>query len=281
MIFGYSTNAYTRYDLFTTLEMIAAIGFQGVEIMCDQPHLYPPEWTPKQLEHLKSVLEQQHLKVTNLNSFTLYAVGDVILPSWIEDDPQKRRIRIDHTNNCLRLAAELNCGNISIPPGGRTGVLPEKEALALFRQGLEEVIPTAESLGVKLLIEPEPLLLMENSRQFESFMRDVKSPVVGCNFDIGHFFCAGEDPAEAFERLFPWIGHVHIEDIASSRVHNHLIPGLGAIDFASVLERMATMGYAGDMSLELYPYVDNPSEAGRSGREFLLPMLQRLSQITN
>ena len=280
MVFGYSTNAYTRHDLFTALDKIAAIGFQGVEIMCDQPHLYPPEWTSGQLEHLKSVLEQRRLKVTNLNSFTLYAVGDVILPSWIEDDPQQRRIRIDHTNNCLRLAAALNCGNISIPPGGRAGALPEKEALTRFRKGLEEVIPTAESLGVKLLIEPEPLLLMENSRQFESFMRDLKSPVVGCNFDIGHFFCAGEDPAEAFDRLFPWIGHVHIEDIASSRVHNHLIPGLGAIDFASVLERMAALGYTGDMSLELYPYVDNPSEAGRAGREFLLPMLDQLHQIT-
>jgi sugar phosphate isomerase/epimerase len=279
MVFGYSTNAYTRYDLFTSLEMIAAIGFQGVEIMCDQPHLYPPEWTPEQLEKLKSVLKQRRLKVTNLNSFTLYAVGDVILPSWIEDDPQKRRIRIDHTRNCLRLAKALNCGNISIPPGGRSGLLPEKEALALFRRGLEEVIPTAENLGVKLLIEPEPLLLMENSRQFESFMRELPSPVVGCNFDIGHFFCAGEDPAEAFERLFPWIGHVHIEDIASSREHNHLIPGLGAIDFASVLERMATLGYAGDISLELYPYVDNPSEAGRSGRDYLLPMLELLRKI--
>jgi sugar phosphate isomerase/epimerase len=279
MTFGYSTNAYTRYDLFTTLEMIATIGFQGVEIMCDQPHLYPPEWTPEQLERLKSALGRLNLKVTNLNSFTLYAVGDVILPSWIEDDPQRRQIRIDHTRNCLHLATALQCGNISIPPGGRAGLLPEKEALAMFRKGLEETITTAESLGVKLLIEPEPLLLIENSWQFESFMRDVRSPAVGCNFDVGHFFCAGEDPADAFERLFPWIGHVHIEDIAANRVHDHLIPGLGAIDFVSILERMVKMGYQGDISLELYPYVDSPSEAGRTGRKHLLPIMEQFGLV--
>jgi sugar phosphate isomerase/epimerase len=275
MTFGYSTNAYTRHDLFTTLEMIAAIGFQGVEIMCDQPHLYPPEWTPERLELLKSLLERSNLKVTNLNSFTLYAVGDVILPSWIEDDPQKRQIRIDHTNHCLHLAKLLGCGNISIPPGGPAGRLPEQDALARFHRGLEEVIPTAENLGIRLLIEPEPLLLIETSRQFESFIRAVRSPAVGCNFDVGHFYCAAEDPVEALERLFPWVGHVHIEDIAADRTHNHLIPGLGAIDFVSVLERMAAMGYHGDISLELYPYTDNPSEAGRRGREHLLPLLER------
>ena len=77
------------------------------------------------------------------------------------------------------------------------------------------MIPLAEELGVKILVEPEPDLLMENTAQFKSFVADIRSPAVGFNFDIGHFFCAGEDPAAAFEDLFEWIGHVHIEDIAT------------------------------------------------------------------
>ena len=275
MTFGYSTNAYTRYDLFEALEMIAALDFTGVEIMCDQPHLYPPEWTADDLSRLAEALRRWNLKVTNLNSFTLYAVGDVILPSWIEADPQKRRIRMEHTNNCLRLAAELGCRNISIPPGGHAGQMPESQALALFRAGLEQVIPTAEALDVQLLIEPEPLLLIENSAQFLGFIKDISSERVGLNFDIGHFFCAGEDPAVAFEKLFPWVGHVHIEDIAADRAHRHLIPGLGAIDFEAVFATMARMGYQGDISLELYPYVDSPSEAGAAGRSHLLPTLEK------
>jgi len=176
MTFGYSTNAYTRFDLFSALKMIAEIGFTGVEIMCDRPHLYPPEWHGPEVAQLKDRLSSLNLKVTNLNSFTLYAVGDVILPSWVDDDPKQRSIRIEHTRNCLRLAAELGCGNISIPPGGRTGVLPEQEALQLFKAGLEQVLPDAEALGVQLLIEPEPLLLIENSDQMLSFMQDIKSP---------------------------------------------------------------------------------------------------------
>ena len=87
----------------------------------------------------------------------------------------------------------------------------------MFHRGLERVVPLAEDLEVKILIEPEPELLMENTVEFKSFIKDVKSAAVGLNFDIGHFFCAGEDPAAAFEELFEWVGHVHLEDIAAGR----------------------------------------------------------------
>jgi sugar phosphate isomerase/epimerase len=279
MTFGYSTNVYTRFKLLQALEMIAGIGFGGVEIMCDQPHLYPPEWSQNDLAELKETLARLHLKVTNLNSFTLYAVGDVILPSWIEADPAQRQIRIQHTENCLRLAAQLGCKNVSIPPGGPAGRMLESEALALFRQGLEQVIPLAEALNVLLLIEPEPFLLIENTPQALALMQDIRSDQVGLNFDIGHFFCAGENPATAFDRLFQWVGHVHIEDIAADRSHNHLIPGLGAIHFKEVLQRMTTLQYRGDMTLELYPYVATPSEAGSEGRRYLLPILEELNLL--
>ena len=136
------------------------------------------------------------------------------------------------------------------------------------------MIPLAESLDVKLLIEPEPDLLMENSAQFKAFIRDVRSKAVGLNFDIGHFYCAGEAPHAAFEDLFEWIGHVHIEDIAPSRVHNHLIAGLGAIGFSKVFEAIVRLNYRCDISLELYPYVDMPEEAGRKSLEHLLPLMR-------
>jgi sugar phosphate isomerase/epimerase len=274
MTFGYSTNAYTRFALLTALEMIAEIGFSGVEIMCDQPHLYPPEWHEQEILRLKDTLARLKLKVTNLNSFTLYAVGDVILPSWIDADPQQRKIRIDHTLDCLHLSAQLGCKNISIPPGGRASLILEQEALKLFKKGLEQVLPLAEAAGVRLLIEPEPLLLIENTSQIASCVSDMSSDNLGINFDIGHFFCAGENPAKAFEKLFPWIGHVHIEDIAADRSHNHLIPGLGAINFEEVFAAMARLHYRGDISLELYPYTDTPSEAGKQGRALLLPLLE-------
>jgi len=274
MHFGYSTNAFVKFSLTDAIGKIAGLGFKAVEIMADRPHLYPPDFNRDSLDRLKEILNKTGLAVTNLNSFTLFAVGDTYLPSWIEPEKERRKIRIRHTRACLKIAEILNCKNISVPPGGPLDDTSRKTAMARFYRGLEKVVPLAESLGVKILVEPEPHLLLENTREFLDFIKAVQSAAVGINFDIGHFFCAGEDPAKAFETLFRWIGHVHIEDIGPDRSHNHLIAGQGAIAFADVFKTMARLGYQGDISLELYPYVDIPEEAGRQSLSHLKPLLQ-------
>ena len=274
MILGYSTNAFVRFSVLEAVEKIGRLGFRGVEIMCDRPHLYPPDYGEENLTRLKTVIDDQGLKVTNLNSFTLFAVGDTYLPSWIEPQEERREIRIQHTLECLKVADFFGCNNISVPPGGPVGEISRERAMTLFHRGLEMVAPLAQELGIKILVEPEPDLLMENTREFKEFIVDVKSPAIGVNFDIGHFFCAGEDPRVAFEELFEWIGHVHLEDIAPDRVHNHLILGQGAIQFTEIFQTMLRLEYQGDISLELYPYVDAPEEAGRESLEYLQTLLQ-------
>jgi sugar phosphate isomerase/epimerase len=272
--FGYSTNAFVKFSLWEATDQIAALGFGGIEIMADRPHLYPPDFSPEETAALKASIARANLQITNLNSFTLFAVGDTYLPSWIEPSPERREIRIRHTLDCLNLASSLGCPNISVPPGGPLGSVSRQEAFSFFYSGLERVIPLAEELGVRILVEPEPDLLLENSRQFKEFIREIRSGIVGLNFDIGHFFCAGEDPSAAFHDLFCWIGHIHLEDIGANRVHRHLIPGQGAIDFHRILGTILRSGYPGDVSLELYPYVDIPVEAGRASLDYLLPILQ-------
>lgn len=274
MIFGYSTNAFVKFSLIDSLDRIARLCFAGVEIMGDRPHLFPKDYDEAALAEVAEAIARNGLTVTNINSFTLFAVGDTYLPSWIEDDPARRDIRIQHTLDCLEVARRLGCGNISVPPGGPLEAgLSRSEALARFHEGLDRVIPTAEALGVRVLIEPEPDLLIERTAEFLPFIREIRSRMVGLNFDIGHFYCAGEDPAAAFETLFEWVGHVHLEDIAPTRVHKHLIVGLGAIDFPSVFDAMRRLGYKGDISLELYPYTDRPEAAGAESLERIRPLM--------
>ncbi len=273
MVFGYSTNAYVKYSVEESLERIADLGFRGVEIMCDRPHLYPPDFKHEALDAIRKILERRRLRVTNLNSFTLFAVGDTYLPSWIEPEKSRRDIRVRHTLECLEVARVLGADNISIPPGGPLEKgMRRDEAFRLFYAGLDQIMPTAEELGIRVLVEPEPDLLMERTSEFKPFIREIRSPMIGLNFDIGHFFCAGEDPSIALEELCEWVGHMHVEDIAATREHNHLIAGQGAIDFEAVFKTMARLGCNCDISLELYPYVDTPDKAGQASREHLLPI---------
>ncbi|MCS6852142.1 MAG: sugar phosphate isomerase/epimerase, partial [Gemmataceae bacterium] len=150
---------------------------------------------------------------------------------------------------------------------------PWAAALQLFVEELKPVLDHAEQEGVLLLIEPEPGLLIETADQFEELMGRLDSPAVGLNFDVGHFFCVGDEPDPTIRRLARWIRHFHLEDIAATRVHHHLVPGEGAIDFSAVFNAIRAIGYDGWVTIELYPYVDDPDSAARAAWQRITPLL--------
>ena len=291
---AFSTNAFKRYSLEDSIREIAKLGYRGVEILCDIPHAYPPHFKEDHIRSFKKTLTSSNIQISNLNAFTLFAIGDTYHPSWI-DDNRRREIRIQHTIECIRLAKKIGAKHLSTEPGGPVKMLPSSSSspsphLAppqeqlqqrqqpldvdrleeIFLDGLARVAQISEEEDVKVLIEPEPGLLIENSRQFKKLMTKILNPrYIRLNFDIGHFYCVNEDPAKVVLELSDYIEHFHLADIAHTRVHNHLIPGRGAIDFRSVFDAMDDVGYRGFVTVELYPYQDNPIEAAKEAYDYL------------
>lgn len=281
MKLAFSTNGYLRLSFAETCKRLSKIGYKGVEIMADVPHAWPAYLLPEQKQALRDALASNGLSISNINSFMMHAISDrrqhYWFPSWIEPDLNYRRVRVDHTKRALTLAKELGAQCITTEPGGPVEVGASWQgALKTFLEEIKPVAEHAEKEGVLLLVEPEPALLIETAEQFEEFMHHIDSPAVGLNFDIGHQFCVGEDPAESVRRLARWIKHVHLEDIAGSRVHHHLIPGEGAIDFASVLKALQEIQYNGWVTIELYPYTEDPDYAAKTARERILKIAEPL-----
>jgi sugar phosphate isomerase/epimerase len=277
---AFSTNAYLKVSFPEAVRRLAAIGYRGVEIMADVPHAWPAFLLEEQKQAIRRALTEQRLAISNINAFMMNAISDARQrywhPSWIEPDRHYRQIRIDHTRRSLTLARELGAPCITTEPGGP--VEPGASwsaALQLFVESLKPVAEHAEAEGVLLLIEPEPGLLIETADQFLELMQHIDSPAIGLNFDIGHAYCAGDEPAPTIQRLAPYIRHFHLEDIAATRVHHHLIPGDGAIDFGSTLRAIQGIGYQGWITIELYPYVDDPDHAARLARERILAILNK------
>jgi sugar phosphate isomerase/epimerase len=270
MKLGFSTNAFKQVSLEESLREIAACGYAGVEIMADVPHAYPPHMDPRRRKAVVDLCRDLRLTITNLNAFTLFALGDTWHPSWIEPDAAARGRRIEHTLAAIRLARDLGAPGISLEPGGPLpDGLGRAEAMELYRQGLREVLPLADECRVNLLVEPEPHLLIERPEEYEELIADFKHPRLGLNFDMGHFFCVGVDPAAAARRLGPHIRHVHLEDIAASREHLHLVPGRGVIDFRAVLAALRDVGYDGWVTVELYPYESQAREVAEEAMRAL------------
>jgi len=278
MKLAFSSNAYLRFSFNDAAKKIGKLGYQGIEIMADVPHAWPAFMLEEQKQGIRDSLKSNNLEISNINSFMMHAVNDsrqrYWYPSWIEPDKHYRQIRIDHTMRCLTMAKELGAPCITTEPGGPVEAGGSWNAgLKLFVEMLKPVIEHAEKEGVLLLIEPEPGLLIETADQFLEFMGHIKSPMVGCNFDIGHSYCVGDDPASTIPRLAKYIKHFHLEDIASTRVHHHLIPGDGAIDFKAAIEAIKAIGYKEWVTIELYPYVEDPDQAAKLARERIAPLL--------
>jgi sugar phosphate isomerase/epimerase len=274
---AFSTNAYLKFSFVEAVRRLAAIGYAGVEIMADVPHAWPACLLEDQKQAIRQNLADHELGISNVNAFMMNAISDPRQkywhPSWIEPDCHYRQIRIDHTRRALTLARELGAPCITTEPGGP--VEPGGSwtaALKLFVEGLKPIADHATKEGVLLLVEPEPGLLIENADQFLELMQHIDSPAVGLNFDIGHFYCVGADPATTVPKLAKYIRHFHFEDIAATRVHHHLIPGEGAIDFRATLRAIRAIGYQGWITIELYPYVDDPDAAARTA-------FQRISDL--
>ena len=132
----------------------------------------------------------------------------------------------------------------------------------------------ARRKGIKILIEPEPGLLIENSSEFLEIYKSLDPAVFGLNFDIGHFFCAGEDLCALVLQLKDCASHFHLEDIDSSRRHHHLMPGEGAIDIPGVLETIKNTGFSGYVTVELV-YLFAKCRRGCKAR---LPLPERLAR---
>jgi sugar phosphate isomerase/epimerase len=283
MRLAFSTNAYLKHPFEEAAARIRAIGYEGLELLADVPHAWPAGLLEGQKGAIRAAMERSGLAFSNINAFMMNAVADARQPYWhpsfIEPDAHYRQVRIDHTRRALSLCAELGAPHITTEPGGPLAPgQSRQQAIDLFVEVLKPLAEHAENRGVLLLIEPEPGLLLETTDQYLEVAEKVNSPSIGLNFDVGHAFCVSENIPAAIAKLAPQIRHYHLEDIAATRVHHHLVPGTGAIDFAAVVSAIRKTGYDGWLTVELYPFQDDPDAAARQALEVLAPLVPRRSE---
>jgi sugar phosphate isomerase/epimerase len=278
MQLSFSTNAFVKYSVLEAVERIAAVGYEGVELLADVPHLYADSVAETDLERLKALLDRTRLQVANINANT--AAGyygstfwePLFEPSLAHPDPDLRRWRIDYSKKCVDIAVALGAPTVSITSGRPvSGILPE-ESLVLLHGALHELLDYAAERSIRIGIEYEPGLLIERYEELAALIDAMGSPNLGANLDLGHSHVLGEDPETVIGGLGSRIFHVHIEDIKGTK-HYHLIPGTGDMDIPKLLATLTRHGYEGFVTVELYTYPDRPEQAATEAFEFLRKIL--------
>lgn len=282
MKLSFSTNAYVRFSVFEAVEHIAAIGYEGIEILADFPHLYPYSISRTDLVTLKRTLKRTGLMAANINANT--AMGfygrdfwePLFEPSIANPDPFMRKWRVDYTRQCMDMAAALGCRHVSITSGRAVPGTPPEKGMEFLKASLEEILTYAEKRGVHIGMEYEPGLLIENFEELESLLNHYQSPYLGVNLDLGHSFVLGENPDKVIRCLSGKIFHVHLEDIRFSK-HYHLIPGTGDMDIPHTLGLLSNHGFSGYVTIELYTYPHRPDEAAREAIQYMKTIMNEHS----
>lgn len=274
MKLSFSTNAFVRYSVSQAVEKIADIGYEGVELLADIPHLYVHSVTNRDMDRLREALDRSGIEVANINANTAKGYygrnfwDPLFEPSIANPNPSLRKWRIDYTKKCIDLARAIGSPAVSITPGRMIpGTTPE-QSMDFLRESLRELIEHAAERGVRIGMEYEPGLLIEYFMELAALISEINSPFFGVNLDLGHSHILREDPETVLRTFGDRIFHLHLEDIRALK-HYHLIPGEGDMDFEMLFELLDRHAYTGFVTVELYTYPYQADEAARKSFEYL------------
>jgi sugar phosphate isomerase/epimerase len=277
MLLGYNTNGLAHHDLVEAIELLAEIGYRSVAITIDHAALAPgDERTGEQLRRVRGLLKGTGMRsVIETGARFLLDPRRKHQPTLVSSDPAGRARRIAFTRHAIRCAAELGSDCVSLWSGALDEKTAHGEAMARLVEGLRHVLDFAAAQGVAIGLEPEPDMLVDSMAGFEELLGPLKDERLGLTLDVGHLHCQGEEPIPEYVRRFAGrLVNVHLEDMRAG-VHEHLRFGEGEIDFPSVLQALADVGYQGGVHVELSRHSHEGPAAARRAYEFLQPLIER------
>ena len=267
---GFSTNAFTKFSLLETIEMISDVGYDGLEIVADTPHAFLPLSNEK-LKQIKSSLENRKLLVSNINANTVLGWNlengndEKFEPSLSNKNETLRKWRVGYTKKAIEVAAELSAPSVCITSGIKNTEIFENE-MTQINKSLSEILEFAEENSILICMEYEPGLLIEKSHDVFEVSKNFKN--LGLNLDTCHVEVSNEDFSKVIHKFKDKIFHTHISDCKNS-IHYHLIPGYGEIDFVKIYSNLKEINYDGFLTAELYTYAEKPREAASETFIFL------------
>ncbi|MBI2922602.1 MAG: sugar phosphate isomerase/epimerase [Planctomycetes bacterium] len=257
---SYSTNAFLRFPVDVALAKIAALGFDGAEILCDRPHVWP--FDDRSVARAARAVRRSGLRLSNVNINTAMGLDGGICrdgpgPALSDADRGRVEARVAYTRAGLRAARAIGAEVASVTTGpARRGAW--KGAM----DALGALAEDAAELGMRLGIEYEPGFLVGDVKTLLRAWRDVRHPALGANLDLGHARVAGEDLGRTIALCAGRTWNVHVEDIRG-RIHYHLPVGDGDMPWGTIARALLETGYAGPLTVELYTCDRNPVSSGR------------------
>ena len=186
---------------------------------------------PEQARQAGRVLEQLGLRVCACHGSETYSCD-----LSVRDDGDHAAMLRTHAT-LMENVAELGCKTyvVHLGPAPQDGA--KEAAWQQVRKAVEALGAKAEALGMALALENGLPGYLASNEELIAFADDYAHPAVALCYDSGHAHITGE-AAQVLRMMSRHVVTVHLHDNLGAE-DQHLIPGLGTIDFRPVAEALA------------------------------------------
>ncbi|MGW0823646.1 sugar phosphate isomerase/epimerase family protein [Streptomyces sp. NPDC002845] len=230
MKLAFSTLGVPGLPLPDVVRLAADHGYHGVELRA-----HPEEPVHPGLGITGRADAAAEFKAAGVEILGLAGYARVAAPG--DDAPVLAEIR-----ELLDLARDVGAPYVRVFPGGGDEQSPE-EADATAARRLGTAAEYAGDVGVRILLETH-----DSHRTGADAMRVlglVGHRQVGALWDVMHTWLGGEQPAQTYAALSPYLGYVQVKDIASADDTTPLPLGAGVLPLTECVELLSRQGWDG------------------------------------
>jgi len=224
-----------------TIARIAAMGYHKIEIQ-GTPEAY-------NVAHVDRLLKEHGMGCWG--SVTLM-LGERNL---LARDKAQRAASVQYVKDVVAMVAGLQGRMVSVVPATVGKIIPDgrpEEEWEWAVEGLQEIYSHAEKLGIRLGIEPinrfETYFINRGDQALA--LAEAVGPNCGVCLDTFHMNIEEEDMFAAIRRAKGRLAGFHVAD------NNRMAPGMGRLDWPSIVNTLREIGYDEILSVEFCPPLD-------------------------
>ncbi|NQT58428.1 MAG: sugar phosphate isomerase/epimerase [Bacteroidetes bacterium] len=183
-------------------------------------------------------------------------------------DSEVRKQAVQDAVRQVEIAAWLGCHTILYLPGMVSACFVDDfppqsydTVMVWAREALNQVLPHAERLGVRLGVENVWNRFLLSPLEMRDFIDSFESPIVGAYFDVGNIMLYGH-PEHWISILGFRIFAVHMKDfrVAIGNINGFVDLLAGDVCYPQVMEQFKTIGYNGPYTAEYVPGILGAAE---------------------
>lgn len=265
-----STITLRHMPLDRALDTIVSLGFTGIDLgalpgVCDH---VPYVLDDAAVAQVAATVTASGLRVRSVNA----DVGDLNAHTS-DDDERERSAHLDHL---LDLCVAIGSNALVLPNGAQDhGPVDSLDAdLDRVALRLTAYAARAAARGIELWVEaPHWFRLAYDLDRTRALLSRLPASV-GVVCDVSHITASGSTPAEFLAVFGDRTRHVHLRDAEPGYIHHSI--GNGVVDFAALADALASIGYDGDLALELETRDtadDDRPAAARAAAEYIGSLL--------